>query len=163
MSESTALHSVGVFDMLMICDKTREEGKMKYVRFGIAGMVMLSLVGLCGLSGCKGNNLPFDYHYRTPNDVDIIFKGVTYRLNRYIRKTGMPFTYQFESDGDVDITINGRTYDIDSPYDIDRKSKKLIKKKSVKKNATKTYKTKSKPTSKSSSSRKSSSSSRRRK
>jgi len=157
MSESTALHSVGIFDMLMICDKTREEGKMKYVGFGIAGMVMLSLVGLCGLSGCKGNNLPFDYHYRTPNDVDIIFKGVTYRLNRYIRKTGMPFTYQFESDGDVDITINGRTYDIDSLYDMDRKSGTLIKKK-----ATKTYKTKTKRTSLSSS-RKSSSSSRRRK
>ncbi|MCI5165105.1 MAG: hypothetical protein D3903_03180 [Candidatus Electrothrix sp. GM3_4] len=91
-------------------------------------------LGVC-LAGC-GSNRPFSAEYTSPNQVAIIYQGKQYMLNRYGISSSVPFSYRFEDDGDLDLTIDGRLYEVDSPYDIDKKKKKVkkkAKKKTVKK------------------------------
>jgi len=92
-------------------------------RAGIISVLVLFLL----TSGCGDNfpgKRPFSYRYVSRHEVDITYKGATYRLNRHVRRHDTPFKYKFEPDGDVDITINSITYDVDSPYDIDKKTVK---------------------------------------
>jgi hypothetical protein len=83
---------------------------------------------------------PFTYEYKSPIEVDIIYKGVTYSINSISKTEGLPFEYEFEKDGDLNLTLDGRTYEIESPYDLDNKAKKKKVKKKVKKKSKKTSK-----------------------
>lgn len=94
------------------------------------------------LAGC-GSERPFSAKYTSPNQVIITYKGKQYTLNRYGVAASVPFEYQFEADGDLDLTIDGKEYEIDSPYDRDKKKKKVVKK-AVKKTVKKTTTTQKK-------------------
>ncbi len=109
------------------------EGKIKACLKGIWIPAAVAM-----LLGC-GQDLPFEYRYRSPNLVEVNFQGKTYQLNRFGPSAPTPFEFAFEPDGDVDIRIGGKTYDIDSPYDIDKpkKKKKKKKKKTTRKKTTK--------------------------
>lgn len=104
----------------------RERGKRRWTR-GLAVLL------LAGLPAC-GQDLPFDYDYKSARQVEIVYNGKSYLLSQGVRRTDTPFSYQFEADGDVDITIDDTTYEIDSPYDssgsLKKKKKKKVKKRS---------------------------------
>ncbi|MCI5131451.1 MAG: hypothetical protein D3904_07970 [Candidatus Electrothrix sp. EH2] len=89
------------------------------------------------LSGC-GSDLPFSAKYTSPNQVIITYQGKLYTLNRYGIPASTPFKYRFENDGDLDLNINGEVYEVDSPYDRDKKKKKIKKKPVKKKSASRT-------------------------
>lgn len=104
----------------------QERGKRMWTR-GLAVLL------LAGLPAC-GQDLPFDYDYKSASEVEIDYNGKSYLLRQYENRTDTPFSYQFEPDGDVDITIGDDTYEIDSPYDssgsLKKKKKKKVKKRS---------------------------------
>lgn len=101
-------------------------------------ILMILAVGLSlgvFLSGC-GSDRPFSAKYTSPNQVIITYQGKQYTLNRYGIPASTPFQYRFEDDGDLDLNINGELYEVDSPYDRDKRKKKVkktVRKKTVKK------------------------------
>jgi len=97
-------------------------------------IILGMFLGSC-LVGC-GPDLPFTAEYTSPNQVIIQYQGKQYTLERYGIPTSVPFSYRFEQDGDLDLTINGSFYEVDSPYDRDKKKKK-VEKKAKKKSVTK--------------------------
>lgn len=75
------------------------------------------------LVACSQEQLPFQYRYLSPDEVDFVYKGQRYQLSKS-RSVKTPFKYNFEQDGDLDIVIDGVEYEIESPFDVDRKKKK---------------------------------------
>ncbi len=120
---------------------------MKKSLLSITAIYIIGL--LFSLSACSSDR-PFSYTYKSPTEVDIIYKGVTYSINTLSKQNDLPFEYEFESDGDLDLTIEGKEYELESPYDIDKKSKKkkVAKKKITKKKTKKVAQKSSKKSSK---------------
>jgi len=99
-------------------------------RFHITATSVLLCTFLLG--GC-GEERPFTYHYSSPQQVVIKYKGQDFQLNMSTPNKKVPFTYEFERDGDLNINIEGKNYEIDSPYDHDKKKAKKKAKKKVNK------------------------------
>lgn len=76
---------------------------------------------------------PLQFRYLSSNVVELMVAGQSYKLDRRGPRIRTPFRYRFEDDGDIDIVFQGKAYDLDSPYDIDIKTKKTSKKKVTKK------------------------------
>ncbi len=84
------------------------------------------------LIGCSQEQLPFQYRYLSPDQVEVVYQGKKYQLSR-ASAIQAPFRYRFEQDGDLDIVLDGVEYEIESPFDIDKKKKKTATVKKVKK------------------------------